>query len=60
MPLLLILYTTNFFSIPAPRKPEKKQPETAPHQRAPTTQSMPQFLNDDLQLSDDSSSDDSD
>jgi len=45
---------------PAPRKPEKKQPETAPHQRAPTTQSMPQFLNDDLQLSDDSSSDDSD
>jgi len=45
---------------PAPRKPEKKQPETAPHQRAPTTQSMPRFLNDDLQLSDDSSSDDSD
>lgn len=45
---------------PAPRKPEKKQPETAPHQRAPTTQSVPRFLNDDLQLSDDSSSDDSD
>jgi len=39
---------------PAPRKPETKQPETAPHQRAP------RFLNDDLQLSDDSSSGGSD
>jgi ELL-associated factor len=44
---------------PATRKPEKKT-ETAPHQRAPTTQSVPRFLNDDLQLSDDSSSDGSD
>ena len=44
-------------SPPAPRKPEKP---LINQRQQPAHQSMPQFLNDDLQLSDDSTDDDSD